>query len=507
MTTSPAISRGSVGLRSERGPILLSVMLSIALIAIDTTIIATAVPSIVSDLGGFSQFPWLFSLYLLAQVVTVPVYGKLADSLGRKPLMLFGIAVFLAGSLLCGAAWSMPLLIVARAVQGIGAGAIAPMAMTIVGDLYTIEERAKVQGYVASIWGMAAVVGPTLGGVFSEYVSWRWIFYINVPIAGAAMWMLIRRFHETVERRRHRVDYAGTALLTVGCSVLILALLEGGEAWAWASATTAALVAVGLASLIAFGFVERSAAEPIVPMWVMSRRILVGGNLTSLAVGALLIGLTSFIPTFAQGVLGHGALAAGFALAAMMVGWPLSASIAGSVYLRIGFRSTALLGSIIVLAGSAMTLLLGEQSNLVEIGAFCFVVGFGLGWVASPTLVAVQSVVGWDRRGVVTGTNMFARSIGSAVGVAAFGAIVNTRLTHLFASPPEGVRGRLPKSADDAEVVLDRGSGASDALRAYVRSALNDSLHLVFVGLTLVALATVVAVMLMPAKAETLSFD
>jgi hypothetical protein len=321
------------------------------------------------------------------------------------------------------------------------------------------------------------------------------------------MWMLMRHFHETVERRRHRIDYAGTVLLTVGCTALILALLEGGEAWEWASPVTAILVCVGLAALIAFGFVERVAAEPIVPTWVMSRRILVGGNLTNVGVGALLIGLTSFIPTFAQGVLGHGALAAGFALAAMTIGWPLSASVAGSVYLRIGFRNTAALGSGFVLAGSALTLLLGEDSTLIEIGAFCFVIGFGLGWVASPTLVAMQSVVGWDRRGLVTGTNMFARSIGSALGVAAFGALVNARLTHLFSSPPAGVGGRLPTSADDAEVVLDRGSGASGALRAYVRSALNDSLHLVFVSLTVLALLTVAAVMLMPAKTEPLSFD
>jgi EmrB/QacA subfamily drug resistance transporter len=507
MTTSPPISRQSVGLRSERGPILLSVMLSVALIAIDATIIATAVPSIVADLGGFSQFPWLFSLYLLAQVVTVPIYGKLSDSVGRKPLMLFGISVFLVGSVLCGAAWSITLLIVARAVQGIGAGAIAPMTMTIVGDLYSIEERAKVQGYVASMWGMAAIVGPTLGGVFSEYVSWRWIFFINVPVAGAAMWMLMRHFHETVERRRHRIDYAGTILLTVGCSALILALLEGGHAWDWASATTAILVGAGAGSLIAFVFVERVAAEPIVPTWVLSKRILVGGNLTALAVGALLIGLTSFVPTFAQGVLGHGALAAGFALAAMTIGWPLAAAVAGSVYLRIGFRNTAILGSAFVVVGSALTLLLDEHSTLVEIGAFCFVIGFGLGWVASPTLVAVQSVVGWDRRGVVTGTNMFARSIGSALGVAVFGALVNSRLTQLFSDPPQGIRGRIPTSADDAEVVLDKASGASPALRAYVRSALNDSLHLVFIGVTAVAVLTVVAVVLMPAKTEPISFD
>jgi MFS family permease len=381
------------------------------------------------------------------------------------------------------------------------------MTMTIVGDLYSVEERAKAQGYLASVWGMAAIVGPTLGGVFSEYISWRWIFFVNVPVAGAAMWMLMKHFHETVERRRHRIDYLGTALLTVGCTAVILALLEGGEAWAWRSATTAALIGIGIVTLCAFGLVERVAAEPVVPPWIMSRRILVAGNLTSLAVGALLIGLTSFLPTFAQGVLGHGALAAGFALAAMTVGWPLAAAFAGSVYLRIGFRNTGLLGSSFVLVGSGLTLLLGEHSTLVEIGAYCFVIGFGLGWVASPTVVAVQTVVGWERRGVVTGTNLFARSIGSAVGVAAFGAIVNTRLGQIFASPPSDVHGRLPTTADDAEVVLDRGSGASAALREYVRSALNDSLHLVFVGVTIVALLTVVAVIAMPAKTEELRFD
>jgi EmrB/QacA subfamily drug resistance transporter len=507
MTTSPAITRRSVGLRSERGPILLSVMLSVALIAIDATIIATAVPSIVAELGGFSQFPWLFSLYLLAQAVTIPVYGKLADTIGRKPLMLFGIVVFLIGSVLCGAAWTMPLLIVARAIQGIGAGAIMPMTMTIVGDLYSVAERAKVQGYIASVWGMSAVVGPTLGGVFSEYISWRWIFFINIPVAGVAFWTLVRRFHERVERRPHRIDYAGTALLTIGCSALMLALLEGGNAWAWASVTGVALIAVGLCALVAFGFVERGAAEPVVPGWVWSRRILVGANLAAIGVGALLIGLTSFVPTFAQGVLGHGALASGFALAAMTVGWPIAASVAGRIYLRIGFRNTSLIGGVFVVLGSALTMLLGEDSTLVEIGVYCFVIGLGLGLVSSPTIVAVQSVVGWERRGVATGTNVFARSIGSAIGVAAFGAIANARLTAAFDSPPRGLGGRLPSSADDAELVLDRHSGASAAMQAFVRAALDDAVHIVFVGLTVLAILTVLAVVLMPVKADELRFD
>src|SRR4051812_25346009 len=193
-----AMARSAVGLRSERGPVLGAIMLSTALVALDATIIATAVPSIVRDLGGFSQFPWLFSIYLLTQAVTVPLYGKLADVVGRRPVLFFGIAVFLLGSVLCGVAWSMPALIVARAVQGIGAGAVLPMTITVVGDLYSVEERARVQGYVASVWGAASVIGPTLGGVFSEYVSWRWIFFINIPLGAVAAWMLWRNFKEKV---------------------------------------------------------------------------------------------------------------------------------------------------------------------------------------------------------------------------------------------------------------------------------------------------------------------
>ena len=190
MSEQRAAASAGVGFRSERGPVLIALMLSTALVAIDSTVIATAVPSVVAELGGFAQFPWLFSVYLLAQAVTVPVYGKLADLFGRKPVMLVGIGLFLVGSILCGFAWSMGALIAFRAVQGLGAGAVQPMAMTIVGDLYTLEERAKVQGYIASVWGVSSVVGPTLGGVFSEYVNWRWIFFVNIPLCLLAAGMI-----------------------------------------------------------------------------------------------------------------------------------------------------------------------------------------------------------------------------------------------------------------------------------------------------------------------------
>src|SRR4051794_24054091 len=243
-------SRTAVGLRSERGPVLLALMLSTSLVAIDSTILATAVPSVVAALGGFRQFPWLFSLYLLAQAVSVPIYGKLADQMGRKPMMLVGISLFVAGSVLCGVAWSLPVLIVFRAVQGLGAGAIIPMSQTILGDLYSVAERARVTGYLASVWGVSAVVGPTLGGLFSDYASWRWIFFINLPLGVLAVWLLMRGFSEKVVRSKHTVDYAGAATLAVGFSLIILALLEGGVAWDWVSPASGLVFAGGVLMLV-----------------------------------------------------------------------------------------------------------------------------------------------------------------------------------------------------------------------------------------------------------------
>ncbi|MGW3961326.1 MDR family MFS transporter [Amycolatopsis sp. NPDC005003] len=502
MTTSAATT--GVGFRSERGPVLIAVMLSTALVALDSTIIATAVPSVVRDLGGFAQFPWLFSIYLLTQAVTVPLYGKFADVLGRRPVMFFGIAAFLVGSVLCGAAWSMPVLIAARAVQGIGAGAIQPMSMTVIGDLYTVEERARVQGYVASVWGVASVVGPTLGGLFAEYLDWRWIFFINLPLGALAALMLHRNFAERVERKPHQVDYLGAALLTIGCSLVILGLLEGGVAWAWGSLPSVAIFVAGAVLLVAFVLVEKRAAEPVLPLWVFTRRVLVGGNLVALVVGAVLMGLTSYLPTYAQGVLGAGALVAGFAVAALTVGWPISASLAGKIYLRIGFRDTALIGSVFIIAGGVLVALLGAGSSLWAAAFAAFVLGIGLGLAASPTLVAIQSVVGWDRRGVVTATNLFSRSLGSAVGAAVFGAIANATLASRFASPPPGV-GPLPPSVDATSLVLG-GGHADSAAAVFVRGALADATHYVFLGLLAVAVLSVGALLLMPRKTEQLEF-
>lgn len=465
MTSSPEVTRKSVGLRSERGPLLGALMLATALVALDSTIIATAVPSIVNDLGGFTQFPWLFSIYLLAQAVSTPIYGRVADIFGRRPVLVVGIGLFLLGSIFCGVAWSMPILIISRAVQGLGAGAVLPMAQTIAGDVYTLAERAKVQGYLASVWGVSAVVGPTLGGVFSEYVSWRWIFWINLPLSLIAVVVLLKTFAERVERTRTTIDYAGAALLSAGVGLLILGLLEGGEAWSWTSVPSALALLGGAALVVGFVVVERRVPAPILPLWVFTRRVLLTSSLSAVTVGAVVLGLTSYVPTYAQGSLGAGPIVAGFTLAMLTVGWPIAASMSGRLYLRVGFRTTALLGTVLVVLGTALVVLVVVADvGLLALAAACFVVGGGLGLVNSPTLIAAQASVGWSERGVVTGSNMFSRSLGSAVAVAALGAVANA--------------------------VLDG--------RAPAGSPLTSASTAVFVGVGLVSIAMVAAVAAMP---------
>lgn len=404
-------------------------MLATGLVAIDATVIATAVSSIVDDIGGFSQFPWLFSVYLLASAVTVPVYAKLADTIGRKPLILFGIAVFLLGSILCAVAWDMTSLIVFRAVQGIGAGAILPITVTMVGDIYTVEERARVQGYMASVWAIAAVAGPTLGGIFAQFDAWRGIFLINIPLCLLAGWMIWARFHERVERREHRIDYAGAALLTGTMTLLILGVLQGGTGWAWDSLPSILVLSAGAVLLVAFVLVERRAAEPILPGWVLTRHLLLTTSLVGFCVGAALIGLTEYVPTFLELTTGAEPILAGLALGALTIGWPVAAAIAGRVYLRIGFRATTILGGAILVLGTAALAASTLLPSIGVVAALCFVIGLGFGFSAIASLVAAQASVEWDERGVVTGSQMFFRSIGQALGAAVLGAIANAAIS------------------------------------------------------------------------------
>jgi multidrug resistance protein len=487
----------------DRRVVVAGLMLSTALAALDSTIVATAIPSIVRDLGGFSLFPWVFSAYLLVQAVTIPIYGKLADLYGRKPILLLGIGVFVLGSALSGVSWNMPALIAFRALQGIGAGAVQPVTMTAIGDMFTLEERARVQGYFSSVWGLSSVIGPAIGGLLVQYASWHWIFYINVPVGAVAAYVIVRHFHEVVQRRRHRIDYLGAAALAGGIGLVVLDLLEGGVAWPWLGTASIALLAGAALLLAMFVRVERSAPEPTVPLWVFTRPMLFGANLASLTLGALSIGLSSFLPVFVQGTMGATPLVAGAVLAAMSVAWPLASSQAGRLYLRVGFRSTAVLGAAIAIASAALFVVLPPTATPPEAGVASFLMGVGLGLCAVTLLVSVQSAVDWGARGTVTAAQMFTRTVGSTLGAAAYGAVLNSALVAWFAAAPGGLRALLPHSLSATKLALSPGlGGVNHRAVAFVRQGLYLGVHHIFLGLTLAAVLTFAALWLMPGRAD-----
>jgi EmrB/QacA subfamily drug resistance transporter len=475
-TTATAARRGAL----HRGPILAALMATMALSAMDNTIVATAIPQVVRDLGGFSLFSWVFSAYLLTQTVTIPMYGKLADQWGRKPVLVAGTIVFLTFSGLCALSWNMVSLIAFRGLQGVGAGAIMATVNTLAGDLYDLSERGRVQGFLSSVWGVSAVLGPALGGLLAQYATWRWIFVINLPVGAVSLTLIGRYLHESVTRTRHRVDVAGALLILAAAGALVFGLLQGGVAWGWLSPPSIAVFAAAAVAAAAAVMVERRAAEPIMPPWIWGRRVLAGSGLGALGLGLLVIGPTTFLPTYGQEVLGLGAIAAGAVLATMSFGWPLASSQSARLFLRIGFRDTALFGSVLVVGGAVLCALLPEHAQVWQVAGAVFVVGAGLGLTSSPTLVAAQSVVGWNRRGVVTGTNMFARSMGSAVGTAIFGALANATLGG--------------KSINDTN---------ADGSVAVPPLLLSHAVHQVFVGAVCVSVIMVLALLVIPRHVHT----
>ncbi len=461
-------------------------MLTLALAAMDATIVATAVPSIVQDLGGFSLFPWMFSIYLLLQAVSTPIYGKLSDQYGRKPLIMAGAVIFLTGSVLCGLAWNMVALIAFRGVQGLGAGAIQPLTQTIVGDLYSVRERASIQGYIASVWGVSAIIGPAIGGLLSQYASWHWLFFINVPVGLFGLYMLAKNYDESVRRIETRIDYAGAALLMSGLSLVILVLLQA-TAWGWTSAPVVLLAAAGALLLGAFVVVERRADEPILPSWVFRTRPLLAANLGTLGLGMIMMALTTYLPVFAQEVMRQPPVVAGFTLASMSIGWPLASSLSGRLYLRIGFRNTAILGLSIAGLSGILFLQLTPTSSPLQAAASSFVTGCGLGLSNTSFIVGIQSLVGRQRRGTATGTNMFARLVGGAVGVAIYGSVVNSTLATRLAGAGGDIAARLDSSSSITSALRDGARLPAGAVEL-VRDSLFVGIHRVFIGIIVAAL-------------------
>lgn len=482
----------------RRNVILLALMLTMSLAAMDSTIVATAIPQIVGDLGGFSLFSWLFSIYLLVQTVTIPIYGKIADIYGRKPVLIFGIVIFIIGSATCAAAWDMISLIAFRGVQAVGAGAIMATVNTIAGDIYTIQERAKIQGWLSSVWGVSAIIGPAIGGALADYASWRWIFLINLPIGAGSIALIYYFLHEDVRLKSHKVDWAGAASMLITGSVIMFGLLQGGQTWPWFSWQSLLILVLAFVLIITTIRIERGAQEPILPKWVWQRRVILCANLATIGMGAATMGPNMFLPVFAQSVTGVGAMAAGFILASMSITWPLSSSLSGNLYLRIGFRNTAICGILIVILGAAGFHFLPFPGKVWVLVAIQMTLGAGFGLITTPLLVGVQSTVTWGQRGVVTGSNMFSRYFGQSLGAAIFAAIFNSVITDRIIEAPAELHSQLPGVNRVVEVLQSKTPVTE--VHDYLRHAFFDATHYVFLGMALLGGVTFLILLITPSK-------
>ena len=414
--------------QTNRPLVLVAIIIGMFMAAIEGTIVSTALPGIVGDLGGFTKFSWVFSAYLLTSAITVLLFGKLSDLFGRKPIYTVGIVIFLVGSVLCGFAESMSALIVFRLIQGVGAGAVQPIALTIVGDMYTMEERAKIQGYLASVWGISAIAGPALGGLFVQYLDWAWVFWMNVPLGILSLVGVLLFLHESMYKEKKSIDYAGASLLLVSVSVLMIVLIEGGVHWEWTSMPILLLISLSIIGIISFFHVEKRAKEPLMPLEIWSNPTIAISNSVTFTTGIILIGVSSFLPTFVQGVMERSPIVAGFTLTTMSIGWPIASTLAGNLVVKIGFRTTSVLGGVSLMAGSTVYILMTPDLGPIFAGIGSFFIGVGMGLTSTTFIVAIQSSVSWQQRGIATASNMFMRSLGSAVGAALLGGILNSRL-------------------------------------------------------------------------------
>lgn len=475
--------------------------MAIFMAAVEATIVATAMPTIVGELGGFQLFSWVFAAYLLAQAVSTPIYGRLADHYGRKRMFMLGATLFLLGSTACGftwifnrwtleqgLGWGMASLVLFRTFQGLGAGAIQSMATTIVADIYPPAERARVQGWLSSVWGLAAIAGPIFGAFIVQHLHWAFVFWINLPIGAAAMMLLSHYLDERVEPHAHEVDVLGSALLMLGAGSLMMVLVQA-QNMTWA--ISALLVALGLAALALLAAQERRARDPIVPFRLWARRVMAGCNGGGLVIGVLLMCVVAFLPTYVQVVMGRSVSVAGAAVAIQSVSWSCGAVIAGRLMTLLSYRATGMVGALLLMIGTAFLIALNRDSSFAWLAPGPLFVGLGMGFCNQAFLLVMQGSVGWNERGVATASYLFLRTIGQSFGAALGGAIVNFEVGR-----------QAPGAIDALERLLDpaRRAGLAANSVGQVGNAIASALHEVYVIAGVLAILALFTSMLLPAQ-------
>ncbi len=414
--------------RTSRPLTVVALLLGLFLAAMEMTVVSTAMPTVVAELGGLSLYAWAFAGYMLTTTITVPIWGKLADLRGRKPVLFAGAALFLVGSLGCGYARSMEALIFWRAVQGLGAGANQPVTFTIVGDLFDVHERGRMQGVFGAVWGLAGLVGPLVGGAIVHTVGWRWIFWMNVPFVVAGSAVLAIAYHEHVERHEHRLDVAGAALLAVAVVAALLAVRSRG--------TGLVAIPVALAATGAFLAVERRAREPLLPLDLFAQRIMAVSSAAGALLGAAMLATVTYVPLWVQSVLGLPPTSAGAAIAPMAIGWPIASAISGRLVTRLGYRRLLVAGfALSAVAAVLLATALRPGASLHTVQLLVALYGAGLGTSNPPLLIAIQTSVPWNRRGVATASTMFFRTIGGTLAVGLLGGVLANALTSAGTAP------------------------------------------------------------------------
>jgi EmrB/QacA subfamily drug resistance transporter len=473
--------------QNQRVRLIFGALLLVLLLAsLDQTIVSTALPTIVGDLGGVSDLSWVVTAYLLSSTVVGPVYGKLGDQYGRKIVLQVAIVIFLVGSALCGISQNMTELIVFRGIQGLGGGGLFVITIAVVGDIFPPRERGRYQGYFGGVFGVSTVLGPLLGGFFVDHLSWRWIFYVNLPIGLIALAVIATAFQPRTDHVKHTIDYLGAALLAGGLSAIVLYTSLGGTTYSWTSPWMLALIVGGVVLLAAFVFAEGRAAEPILPLELFRNRVFSVTSAVGFIVGLALFGAITYLPLYLQDVKGHSPTTSGLLILPLMVGL-LTASIgSGQLITRFGrYKPFPVAGTAIMVVGLLLLSRLQVDTSTVVTGAYMLVLGFGLGNVIQVLVLAAQNAVDYKYLGVASSGSTLFRQIGGSIGVSVFGAIFANQLAaNLVGKLPPGAR--VPSSAANPAVVKQLPAVLRDPFRIAITDALT-TVFLVAAGIAVLA--------------------
>jgi EmrB/QacA subfamily drug resistance transporter len=467
--------------------VTIGIMLSLFLASMESTVVATAMPTIVGQLGGLEHYSWVFSAFMLASTTTVPLYGKLSDLYGRRNIYLAAMALFLVGSILCGQAQNMTQLIFARSVQGIGAGGIAPLAFILIGEMFTLEQRAKMQGFFSGVWGVSSIAGPLLGGFIVDQLSWHWVFFVNIiPGLLAAGLVSFAWIDQPRNHARPAIDYAGAALLTSSIVILLVGLMDLGTAFSWL------LIGIAVVLFVLLLWVESRASDPILPISLFRQDRLFATTIAhGIFSGWALFGTISYIPLFVQSVIGTSATQAGLTITPLLLGWVMASIIGTRLLLRTGYYKLSITGTSLLFVGAVLLATVNMNTSQTLLMIYITIMGIGMGLAIPSFLIAVQTTVERRQLGTATSTIQFSRSIGGTLGVSAMGAALGMRLaSNLSAS------GLDPKLVSQ---LLDPVPGAEAVMDSNLRFAVADAISIVFIiALAAAALALVTVLFFTP---------